>query len=549
MEARKELAGKGNGRGKRERMERGSVIEGLTLEEMLYSGFFILLSVAKGFGFYEGQKAFVLLLLPAFALAFLKILLSSYTRRQWVMQILLFLLTMIVYDRSREIGIFFIMFMIMGMKNISIKKVFRLGLWVWSVCSIVLCLASFTRLEHTIYRVHQKLGLGHIFRWSLGFTHPNILHITYLLLCAFIVYELAERYSFKHFLLLMVGNVLVFIYSVSFTGFGIVVILLFGALYVQIRPRFCFVEKLAVNLVLPACMIFSFVLPSIIFESKYAYWIQKLNFLLNTRIWLARQFLEPECMSLFGLRMSELEQGSLAIDNSYIWGFVNYGIVPFALCMFAYLLLIVDYSRKQKTRELVLIVCFLAAGFTEQLLFNTSFKNITLLFLGEFMFRQKEGAEEYALFPEWKRKLEGCCQKLYAKVAAQPCMQKALYSTLWQARKRYRKQVAIGTLAGIAAGICLCAVLYTEPKGYVVQRFYTDGLFDTSVYLESAEDEDYEGYRVMNYVDADTPMQIIDGNAVTLETVRYYLGSMAIGALAGYLISTGTMLSIDKERL
>lgn len=535
--------------GKRERTGKGFVAETLTLDEMLYFGFFILLSVAKGFGFYEGQKAFILLCLPAFGLAFLKILFTSYTRRQWVMQTLLFLLTMIVYYRSREIGIFFIMFMIMGMKNISVKKVFRIGLWVWALCSIVLCLASFTRLEHTIYRVHQKLGLGHIFRWSLGFTHPNILHITYLLLCALIVYELAERYSFKHFLLLMIGNMLVFLYSVSFTGFGIVAILLAGALYVRFRPRFCLIEKLAVNLVLPVCMIFSFVLPCIIFEPRFTYWVQKLNFLLNTRIWLARQFLVPECMSLFGLQMAQLEQGSLAIDNSYIWGFVNYGIVPFALFMLAYLLLIADYSRKQKTRELVIIVCFLAAGFTEQLLFNTSFKNITFLFLGELLFRQGEGAEEYALLRGWKQKLEDCCRKLCMKIAAQPFMQKELYLTLWQARKRYRKQMVVGTLAGMAAGALLCAALYTAPKGYVVQRFYTDGLFDASVYLESAQDVEYEGYRIMNYVDADTPMQIIEGNAVTLETVRYYLGSMAIGALAGYLVMAGTMILTDKERL
>ena len=44
-------------------------------------------------------------------------------------------------------------------------------------------------------------------------------------------------------------------------------------------------------------------------------------------------------------------------------------------------------------------------------------------------------------------------------------------------------------------------------------------------------------------------MQIVEGNAVKLETVRYYVGSLLIGSLAGLLIGTGTVILTDKERL
>ena len=520
----------------------------LTLEEALYFGFFMLLSIVKGLGFYDGQKVFLLLIIPAFFCALLKIFLSSYTGRQWMMQIILLLMTLLVYYQSGEKGILFIMFMILGMKNISVKKVFRIGLRVWTICAVILCLVSFTRLEDTIYRVHKKMGLGHIFRWSLGFTHPNILHITYLVLCAFFIYELEERYNFKHFLLLMFGNAIVFLYSISFTGFAIVSILLVGELYVKLRPRFCFVEKAAVNLVLPFCLVISFVLPVIMLTSSFTAQIQRLNFLLNTRLWLAGEYLVPECVSLFGLKMSELEQGSLAIDNSYVWCFVNYGIIPITLLILSYLVLIIDYSRKQKTRELIIIIAFMAAGYTEPLLFNTSFKNITLIFLGELLFRQKEGAEEYSLMPALRQKMENLFQKCYDKVAEVWWMRPEPYQWVKGLWKSHRKQITAGVGAGMALGILLCAVIYKEPKGYVVQRFYTDGLFESSVYLESEEDPDYEGYRVMNYLDADTMMQVVDGKAVTLETVRYYTGSLLIGGLAGYLVCVGLILLTDREK-
>lgn len=505
----------------------------IPLEEILYFGFFLLLSIAKGFGFYDGQKLFLLLVIPALLLGLGKILLTPYTKRQWVMVAVLLLLTAVVYCQSGEKGILFIMFMILGMKNISLKKVMRTGLWVWSLCAVALSIFSFFRLEHTIYRVHQKMGLGHIFRWSLGFTHPNVLHITYLALCAFLIYELAERYNLKHFALLMLGNVLVFFYSISFTGFGIVAIFLVGELYVRFRPKFCLLEKAAVSLVLPVCVLFSFLLPWLYARQaaaqQIAPWLAKLDDMLNTRISLASQFLSTEYTSLFGAKVALLELPFGSIDSSYMWGFINYGFIPFLLLMAAYFLLVAEECRKQQTREVVMVICFLGAGFTEQLLFNTSFKNITLLFLGELLYGQKEEEKEYGLLPLTRREVDVPIPALVPFFAGMP---KRL-AEIW---KSCRKRVLGSILIGGVIGVILCGVLYTAPKGYVVQRFYTDGRFETCEYLESAEDPAYEGYRIMNYVDASTRMQVIDGNAVTVETARYYVGSMLIGGLAGYLI-------------
>ncbi|MBP3476258.1 MAG: hypothetical protein J6K48_08090 [Lachnospiraceae bacterium] len=495
----------------------------VTMEEACYFGFFILLSITKGLGFYEGQKLFALLVIPALVLGLAKIFLSSYTKRQMVLVLFLLAMTAIVYYNSRELGIVFMAFTVLGMKNIPVKKVFHAGLWGWSVCAVFLSIFSFFRLEHTIYRVHSKMGLGHIFRWSLGFTHPNILHITYLALCAFILYELGDKYKFKHFVYLMAGNVLVFLYSISYTGFGIVAVLLMGCLYVQIRPRFCMVEKILANLILPVCLVLSFVLPFYINYHRISPYIQKLNFMLNTRIWLAEQFLKSEYRSLFGADISKVVNSTMTMDNSYVWGYINFGLIPFVMIILGYFALLFYDTHKQKTRELVIIVCFLGAGWTEPLLFNTSFKNITLVFLGAFLLMQKEGEKEYCLFPKWQK-------RIVVPFAALPDHMLCVVKAVWTSQK---KRMILLMAAGALLGVLLCGVIHEEPTGYVVQRFYTDGLEETSVYLESKDDPAYEGYRIMNYKDADTPMQIVSGKAVKLETVRYYVGSVMIGGLAG----------------
>ncbi|MCH5258198.1 MAG: hypothetical protein J1F18_00530 [Lachnospiraceae bacterium] len=518
----------------------------LNTKETLYFGFFILLSVTKGLGLYEEQKLFILLAVPALICGFLKVILSSYTKRQWITVLILLLITAIVYYQSLEPGILFIMLMILGMKDISSEKVFRVGLWVWTLCSVFLCVISFFRIEHTVYRVSDKLGLGYIMRWSLGFTHPNTFHITYLALCAYIIHELADRYEFKHFILLMIGNVLVFFYSVSFTGFGIVTVFLVGELYVAFRPRFNLLEKILVNMVLPIIIFASFVLPLLLHVPGYSEVLQKLNALVNTRINVASNYLVPECMSLFGVRMSYLSQiqSYLSIDSSYIWAFIHYGIVPFALFMLAYFILIADYTGKQKTRELVMIICFLAAGITEPLLFNTSFKNVTLLFLGELLFRQKDGEREYYLIPVLTQKTDELYSAMFTKVRKWIQLVENLPSLFGAVWTSHRRRVMAGIAVGALLGVILCGICYTQPKGYIVPRRNTDWREKISVYLTSAEDPVYEGYRIMNYRDAETPMQIVEGNAVVLETVRYYVGSILIGGLAGYLTGVVTIMLI-----
>ncbi len=510
----------------------------MKIEEAFFWGFFVLLSLAKGLGFYEGQKLFVLLVVPGLLCGLLKILVTPYTGRQLIMVIALLSMIALVYCRSRSLGILFVGFLVLAMKGMQVKKVMQAGLWIWAVCAVFLSIFSFFRLEHTIYRVHAKMGLGHIFRWSLGFTHPNILHITYLTLCALILYQMRERYRFRHYVLLMAGNLLVFLYSVSYTGFGIVAVLLTGCLYVQFRPRFCILEKLLANLVLPVCLILSFVLPQMLNDHPLCGYVQALNAKLNTRIWLAQQFLVPEYRSLLGKDISQVVKSSMTMDNSYVMGYINYGLLPFGIIMTGYFVLLLYLTHRQKTRELVILVCFLAAGWTEQLLFNTSFKNITLIFLGAMLFLQKDGEKAYCLLP-WVQR------EIWIPLAGLPDWLAARAGAIWRAHKR---SVLAWVLAGALAGGLLCAVIYEVPAGYVVQRFYTDGLEETSVYLTAADDPAYEGYRVMNYKDAETPMQVIEGKAVGLETLRYYLGSVLIGAAAGAFFTVSGIGFRERKR-
>ena len=92
----------------------------ITLQEACYYGFFILLSLAKGLGFYEGQKLFYLLVVPALVLGFLKILLTPYTKRQAVLQgLFLALVAGFFFLLGGDFLFFFFFFILLLKKNLG----------------------------------------------------------------------------------------------------------------------------------------------------------------------------------------------------------------------------------------------------------------------------------------------------------------------------------------------------------------------------------------------------------------------------------------------
>lgn len=145
---------------------------------------------------------------------------TGHTVKEWGIIGILGLLAVLVYLDSKEKGILILALTILSMKGVAKDRVFRVGMWVWGITMSGNVLYHLLNLDSSGYKVHEKLGLGHIFRWDLGFSHPNVLRISYLMLCGFIIYNLDRKYDWKHVIGLMLGNLFIFLYSVSYTCCG-----------------------------------------------------------------------------------------------------------------------------------------------------------------------------------------------------------------------------------------------------------------------------------------------------------------------------------------
>lgn len=499
----------------------------IPLGEILYCLSFAPLLFAKGIGLYDGQRIFNCFVAMALLFGIAKLVVTKYTLKDILFIVGLVVLSLVVYKYSTEKGILFYTWMIIGLKNVRIKEVMRWGLKIWSISFAGILIFSLFHLHDSLYKVHDKLGMGHIFRWGLGYPHPNVLHISYLILLFFIIYQLRERFNWKICLAMFLGNCYIFLYSVSYTGFAIVTIYLAGNLYWKYRGRFGKIEQVLCEMIFPACVLLSIAGPLVLKGRAF----DIVNKILNTRLYLSSLFLIKENIAPFGNNIGLLTSAVATMDNSYVYGLIAYGVVTFAVISVGYLFLIHRYVKEQKGIELMIIFAILAAGLTEPFLFNTSYKNISLLFLGEYLFRKKNGADEKIMLKVGGKAMEDIDFRLKSIDF------KEIGQRFGEAAKE--KKVYRVLLSAVIAIVCM--VLYNltalDYAGVIVPRVHcADVAEDSAIYLENGEPEEYEGYLILDYKDKETPMEHFEGNILKMETVRGNVSYGLMGCLLGYYL-------------
>lgn len=414
----------------------------IPLSELLYLCFFGLMLFAKGIGLYDGQTVYKIFLVLAFLCIAAKMCITEYSFREWAWMLSLLVWSAIVYRISGEKGVLICMVTVVAMKNVSVKRAFQVGLIVWSAAMGGRFLWSIVFLENVETAVQTKNIFGAVLRYFMDYPHPNVLHISYLTLAAMIIYCVKDHYNLKHLLGLLAGNIFLFFYSYSFTGAFIVIIYICLSYYVC-RKKISKFEYFLVRLLLPFCLLFSILFP-VILQGK---WYELADKIFNNRINFARHFLTVKNMSLFGNNLAAITTDIITMDNSFLFALIIYGIPVFLLICVGYFGIIHSYTKQEKNIELAMICCFFAAGITEPFLFNTSFKNLTLLFLGEYFFLmlcRKNQGKKFAI-------LKKCDRMIMIPVAKLQTAEKH-WKQVWNNHKK--------AILGLASGAAFIAGTY-----------------------------------------------------------------------------------------
>lgn len=509
----------------------------IRLEEILYYFFFGILFAAKGVGLDYGEKAFFLCLGAALLCLALKLLMTEHTIKEWLVIILCVMLGGMIYLHSGEHAAIMAALIIVGMKNIPIRRLLKVCLGIWSITFALSCLLGYFHIRDGVVVVHEKLGLGPIIRWSLGYTHPNVLHISYFILVALLLYvfEWTGKKLWRATAALFVGNMLVFLFSISYTGVLIVTGYLGLNLYLQSRGRLCRAECFLAQCIFPFCVLFPLAGPFVLKGRAFDFF----NKLLTTRFELVKMYFENFKPSLFGTAAYfENTNAKLTLDSSFAYLLMYYGIIAFALFVLGYFMMIRRMVKRQEKKELAMMLAIAAAGITEQFLFNLSFKNLSFLFLGNYLFEVVLRRKENGTI--WNREIHFIPGggKRFAIPSMADCFENAGGFLKLHERKLHLAMAIAALSAGIA-----CAAVVQLPDSVYVNRWMTDYRnLEEEVSLDLTQVDESFHSMVLGYAGPEVGMYQFTGNIITLEFVRSIIGAAVLGAAAVWICCAGIAL-------
>lgn len=365
----------------------------ITLAELTYLLYFTVMFGARAIGLFEGMFIYNVSLVIGMLLFIAKVAVTEHTPAEYCVIGVLLLISMIVYYNTGEKGLLLYFTMMLGMKGVSVKRVFKLAVTILSLSFTTLVILSVTGLKEEIVYLKDRAGFGSVIRHSLGYPYPNTLFTTYIVLMVLIMYALGKqsrRNLVLSTLFLLLGAVYIFLYSCSNTGLIVSVFYLAVNLYLQQRKGLLFPEKAAIQLVYPICLLFSIVGPLITRGKLF----NLFDRVLHNRWAYSLYYLTNEPITLLGVRFGEAPNTNYMIDSSFLYSFLQLGVIPFIILTFLYISMIHDYTKRESKAELAIIVSFCFLGLSDPFLFNLSYKNLMFLFVGEYVYRKLQEIEQ-----------------------------------------------------------------------------------------------------------------------------------------------------------
>ena len=498
-------------------------------EELFYYLFLIITMGAKGIGMTEGQKVFTLCLLVAYVFFLMKLLFTEYSVKEWCVNVGLLLMAVLIWKNSGEKAALAAVCMVIGMKDVPLARVMKLTLIIWGSTFLVSVFRGVIGMGDGVVVVHSKLGLGPVIRYSLGYTHPNVLHVTYFIVVMLLLYSLKLTGKKLWVLsgLLFLGNIYIFLYSISYTGIIIVTFYLCMNLYLDERKRLSCAEKILIQCIAPFCIVFPIAGPLLITGKAFDFF----NKLLSTRFQLVYYFFHTFRLAPFGTRTVTPSDAHLTLDSSFAYLLMYYGIVAFILFVTIFLMTIYRSVRNDRRKDVAVLTVTALAAVTEQFLFNLSFKNISLYFVGDFVYNNLLTGKKASI---WNRR-KALIRLEWGEAGVRFPMNwtKSLSDVVCHI---HLGRCFLAALPVSVIAVALFLVVWNKPDSVFVNRGISD--YEGEYFLAQEDwDKAEENSFFIGDMSAGEKIYEFTGNIIILEGVRGVTSSLVWGEAGGMLIA------------
>ena len=510
----------------------------VSLEELLFYMYFIIMAGAKGLGAVDGTLVYKVCLVISMFFLILKLGIGEYSIGEYITIATLLLLCIYVWYITGNKAFFICMSLVISLKNIPIRRVFNVGAFVWTSAFLVQVITQLLNLRTRDFVIHNKYHLGYVIRWALGYSHPNVLQISYVVLVMYLFYafRLEGRKLVKGIIISFAGACYIFMYSLSATGMLMYLIfVLFLVCFEYARKHRSTRNSAAVvllNMIFPLAAGISVIGPIVLKGRAF----EIVNHLMTTRLALSKKFYTNYGISLFGQDFTKLP-AALTLDCSYTRLLMYGGIILFIVMCIGYICMINDALKEKCSVEnsikLAIIFSTVIAGMSEPFLFNESFKNLSLIFLGEWLFGK-------GLL--WAQKGASYCIVRFREQNADiPCVINC--DRVIVVHEQMKKKRAVMILAILICGsigtTVYCSTVDLPDKIYALRVSCDTDEDSKNVYLsesDAAELKSSENALILNYKDADTPLLCFSGSTIRAEYIRGIVSSFVWSGATIYMI-------------
>jgi hypothetical protein len=518
--------------------------------EDIYFAFLAIMLGAKAMGIDDGNLFYRVIFTTAILLFLLKVAVTEHTVYELLGISAFMILAVAIWRVTGEKGLILCFAMMLGIKGADVRRVFKLSAVILGTMMTINILITLCGLKYDALQ-YGRWGVRH----SLGYPHPNTLQLTCFVFVTMIMY-LAQYRNKKQILqlsiLLLMISLYIYVYSQSRTGIALTVFFLILNYILNCRKSLSVIEKIVFLMVYPICAIGSVAV--VIFSSDETIkWIELHMDTIGVRISVARYFYLQNSLSLLGSRII-ISPGSegYGIDMAYCYLLFELGIIAFVVMGVLYTVFIYYCLHNNMRTELAITISMVLIGVLEPFLFNLSFKNFSLLFIGMFLYKMSSVLEmkycesssrlfcKVVLLRIQKihtaiYMLDQHCRNLFNNI-------KMLLCIINNAKRR--KEIIVFTVVSVIVCICFSCMI-KKPE-----LLFTDLPTESVTYLSKAEEMQLRkaGNIFINYTDESAPVYMSDTYAAYCE---YYKKMISTGIWAGFIsaiVYAFKDVSINKEK-
>lgn len=336
----------------------------------------------KGIGMSNDDKIYLIFLIFGIFILFFKIASDNFKRNELLYFTIILGIGLGTFIVGSKTTLLLSCMCIAGMKNIDIDKVFN-GMYKIRLVTLIsiIILALIGVLENN--QIYMWRNGGYDIRYTLGFGHPNTLHLTFFILASLYIYCRYENLKLIDYLIVILANCFIFSYSNTRTGFIVTMLLVIIAFLSKIKILKKVIQKLPIFIFIGMIIV--------TFVTSYLYGkvpiMNTLNELLNGRVAYSSYYLNTYKLTLFGSNTT-IDTNAI-FDNGYLYIYTQFGLLGFLLISSWIIKICKKIIKDQNSKRAVLMICYLIYVFTESFMPNI-FMNIILLFVADNFFEKNK---------------------------------------------------------------------------------------------------------------------------------------------------------------